>query len=489
MTAAQALAPGLTAPPSAGRPSKGTGDGDRGGKGFDDALGSASDAPSGSREARHGGSEASPGEGTPNVDAVTASRGAETAAAQSTEQSQIQRAILSADADAPSRDRASLMERLKAALAQAGGAGHSRDAKEGGPVLPGLVDPDGEDFDAARLLAIMRSRGAEGVSTAGGATVVTVLGQERHLALGRLPAEIAQRLGDDQQIAAQLRGDAKAAANAASLSAQADAGADGLERVRGKGNGDEVRIATEGVAGRRGAMFASDGGSQSGAGLGENGQDGSRQQDGRSNANGSSQNSGAFGASLQNPGVQTPFAARGQGVMQHETVGEQIAARIRADLTADGLGEASSNGVVKVLKIELKPANLGAITLRMSLKDNVITVHVETQSAETQALIEREQAKLSKTLSSAGYTVEAITATQSDGARGAPAVSTPGGETNSGSFQQSGGQAHGQNGQSEFAGHDRSGRSSAGGDEGGSSGGGKDNRANGARTGADGVYV
>ena len=500
MTAAQALAPGLTAPPSAGRSSKGTGDGDHGGKGFHDALESASDTSSGSREARHGGSEAQSGEGASSVDAATGSRGVEAAAARGTEQSQTQRAILSVEADVAPRDRTSLMERLKAVVAHAGGTGqgrgaaeggaeHSRDAKEGGPVLPGLVDPDGEDFDAARLLAIMRSRGAEGVSTAGGATVVTVLGQERHLALGRLPADVAQQLGDDQQIAAQLRGEAKAASHAASLSAQTDAGADGLERVRGKANGDEVRIAAEGAVGRRGAMFASDGRGQSGAGLGENGQDGSRQHEGRGGANGSSANSGAFGASLQNPGVQTPSAVRGQGVTQHESVGEQIAARIRADLNADGLGEASSNGVVKVLKIELKPANLGAVTLRMSLKDNVITVHVETQSAETQALIEREQAKLSKTLSSAGYTVDAITATQGDASRAATAVSTPGGDSASASFQQSGGQAHGQNGQSEFAGEGRPGRSSAGGDEGASAGGGKDNGAPGARTDADGVYV
>ena len=489
MTAAQALAPGLTAPPSAGRSSKGTGDGDHGGKGFHDALESASDTSSGSREARHGGSEAQSGEGTSSVDAATASRGVEAAAARGAEQSQTQRAILSVEADVAPRDRTSLMERLKAVVAHAGGTGQGRGAAEGGPMLPGLVDNDGEGFDAARLLAIMRSRGAEGVSAAGGATVVTVLGQERHLALGRLPADVAQQLGDDQQIAAQLRGEAKAASHAASLSAQTDAGADGLERVRGKANGDEVRIAAEGAVGRRGAMFASDGRGQSGAGLGENGQDGSRQHEGRGGANGSSANSGAFGASLQNPGVQTPSAVRGQGVTQHESVGEQIAARIRADLNADGLGEASSNGVVKVLKIELKPANLGAVTLRMSLKDNVITVHVETQSAETQALIEREQAKLSKTLSSAGYTVDAITATQGDASRAATAVSTPGGDSASASFQQSGGQAHGQNGQSEFAGDGRPGRSSAGGDEGASAGGGKDNGAPGARTDADGVYV
>lgn len=489
MTAAQALAPGLTAPPANGRQPKGTAGGESGAKTFRDALDSASKKDTAGAPGSRGGQQ-SASEQQSN-DAASGSGGGTLATDMPPQQgtadaAQRQREILSAEEGSASNDQTSLIERLKAALAQAGGSGTSADAKEGGPVLPGLAD-DGEGFDAARLLALMRSRGAEGLSTAGGATVVTVLGQERHLALGRLPAELAQQLSDGQQIAAQLRGEAKAASNATSLSAQAD---DGFERGRGK-LGDELRIAVEGGAGRRGAMFAPEGRGQSGSGgLGENGQDGSRQQDGRSSGNGGTSNTGAFGAALQNPGIQTPSAVRANSAMtQHESVGDQIAARIRADLGADGLGETSSDGVVKVLKLELKPANLGAVTLRMSLKDNVITLHLETQNAETQALIEREQAKLSKTLSAAGYTVDAITAAQGEGARSAAAVSTPGGDAGSGPFQQSGGQAQGQNGQSEFSGDGRSGRSSGGSEDGASAAGSKDDGGSGARTDADGVYV
>jgi flagellar hook-length control protein FliK len=98
-----------------------------------------------------------------------------------------------------------------------------------------------------------------------------------------------------------------------------------------------------------------------------------------------------------------------------DPLSEQIAAEVRAELRADGLGETSSDGVVKVLHLQLKPANLGAVTVRLALRDNAISIHMETQHRDTLAVIEREREALAGALSSAGYTVDGITAApQSD---------------------------------------------------------------------------
>ena len=483
MTAAQALTPGLGAPSSAGRASNGGSASERGGASFRDALDGASKGTSEARGRARTSSDQRSGEAESSTGPMAQDAGAlpGTPPGQAQTGRDVSRSAGGGGPDATT----SLVQRLQAALSKADDAATAGTADDGGPWLPGLVDEDGEAFDATRLLAIMRSRGAQGASSSGGATVVTVLGQERHLALARLPAELAAQLGDDQDIAAALRGEAKAAANAAALSAQVEPGADGVERGRGKIGGEELRLATEAGVGRGKALFGSEGRGQSGPGLGERGQEGG-QQDGRGSGGSGQSTSGAFASAMQNPGLQASNAARGGygAAGAHDPVGDQIAARIRADLNADGLGETSSEGVVKVLNLELKPANLGAVTLRMSLKDNVITLQVETQNAETRALIEREQAKLTSTLSAAGYTVEAITTVQSDGLRMGGVVAQ--GDPNSATFQQPGSQSQAS---SEFSGEGRSGRSSPGGGEPESQSRAKDDGAASANRGVDGVYV
>lgn len=495
MTAAQALIPGSAGPTSANRPSNGASAKERdGGASFREALdGGSKGAPEAATGSR-GREQTNPDQPSPETEAQSATTAQDGRAPPEPAQ-QPSRVVLSETpqdtAESGTGDALdSFVRRLQAMLGKADPAAAQNGMPDDpGPWLPGLVDEDGEAFDAARLLAIMRSQGAQGASMAGGATVVTVLGQERHLALGRLPADLAVQLSNDPEIAALMRGDSKTIADAAALSAQIDSGPDGIERARGKAGGEDLRLAAEIGGGRRGALFASEGRGQSGPGLGEHGQDG-RQQEGRSSGNGGQSASNAFHTAMQSPALQAAGAARGASFGapgQHDSVGDQIAARIRADLTADGVGETSSDGVVKVLNLELKPANLGAVTLRMTLKDNVLTLHVETANAETRALVEREQAKLTSALSSAGYTVDSISAVQSDGVRaGPPAVSA---DPNSGSFQQPGGQSQGQQPSSQFSGEGRSGRSSPGGQEPSGASGGKDDGGAAINRGVDGVYV
>ena len=496
MTAAQALAPGLSSP-SSPRPSASGGDGggERGGASFRDTLDRASkgtpDAASGSRKR---GSDAT----RSNADAATAGNAGETNVsaqspapvsppqAQAAQPQHGGAAGAAGQSDAAAARATSLVARLQAMLGQGDATAQAGEDAEGGPMVPGMVEDDGEVFDAARLLAIMRSDGARAANAAGGATVVTVLGQERHLALARMSPELASALAKEQDLAATLRGEANAASPAAALPPQADVSGEGLERTRGKTDGDEIgRVGTDPGTGRRGALFAAEGRGQSGGGLGEPGQEG-RQQDGR-NAGTNGQPMGAtFASAMQGAGLEATNAARGMpGVaLSHDPVGDQIAARIRSELVAGGRGETSSEGVVKVLNLELKPANLGAVTVRMQLKDNVISIHVEAQHAETRALIEREQAKLTSALSAAGYTVETITAVQGEGVR-TGGLAAPG-DTGSASFQEPGNQNPGSRDSSD---DERSGRRPASGDPQRSGSGGHDDTAAAARKGVDGVYV
>ncbi|MEJ2118113.1 MAG: flagellar hook-length control protein FliK [Alphaproteobacteria bacterium] len=67
-----------------------------------------------------------------------------------------------------------------------------------------------------------------------------------------------------------------------------------------------------------------------------------------------------------------------------------------------------SGSTVKVLQLRLDPPELGALTVRMSLKQNVLTLQVEATRPETASLIERDREALSGLLRSAGYSVDGL---------------------------------------------------------------------------------
>ncbi len=493
MTAAQALTQGLSSP-SSSRPSGSGAGGERGGASFRDTLDHAA---KGSPDAAHfrprgqgqdkTQSNSDPQTSETGTEIGMAEQNAASTGAPPVQPAETPRSAPTSQAGMAAAQPISLVARLQALLGQGEAAAQASGDTESGPVLPGMVDNDGEVFDAVRLLAIMRSDGAQAANATAGATVVTVLGQERHLALARMSPELASALAQEQDLAATVRVDSNAANNVAALSSQADVAGESLERTRVQAQGDDVsRFGTELGTGRRGALFAAEGRGQSGAGLGEQGQEG-RQQEGRNSGPGTGgQTTGAnFASAMQGVGLQATNVARGAPgvVVSHDPVGDQIAARIRSELAADGLGERSSEGVVKVLNLELKPANLGAVTVRMQLKDNVISIHVEAQHAETRALIEREQAKLTSALSAAGYTVETITAVQGDSVRSGGFAAS--GDNGSAAFQEAGNQNQGSQ---DSSGDGRSGRP-PGGDHQRSGSGGNDDNTSAAHKGVDGVYV
>ena len=91
---------------------------------------------------------------------------------------------------------------------------------------------------------------------------------------------------------------------------------------------------------------------------------------------------------------------------------------------------------VKVLFIKLDPPELGALTIRMSLKDDMLHLQIEASRYDTARLVERDQDALSGMLRSAGYTFDGLTVQVTTGDRGNGAQQFSGGS----GFNQAAGQ-------------------------------------------------
>ncbi len=63
---------------------------------------------------------------------------------------------------------------------------------------------------------------------------------------------------------------------------------------------------------------------------------------------------------------------------------------------------------VRVLHIQLQPAELGLLTVRLSLRDNALNVQLEAAEHRTARLLEADREKLSDLLRSAGYAVDGL---------------------------------------------------------------------------------
>lgn len=351
------------------------------------------------------------------------------------------------------------------------------EVQEDGPLLPSEDIEGGDELDAAKLLALLKNPEASeaiGVDALADAPraeppveiKVTVLGQEKHLALEQMPSDAVASLGKSTE-AAQTE-EAIAAPEGeqvAQQAAKAGAGAgEAFDRVRTEMKTDSSTREAETGASRRDSSPTVEARGQSSSAVAEQAigahADG-RQQDSRGASGGNSQQQGAnsFVSMLNAAQASRPVDETSETTAGYEPLSDQIAREVRAELRADGLGESSSEGVVKVLSIELKPANLGSVTVRLALKDNAITVHIETQRRETLAVIERERDALVGALSSAGYSVDGVTTgpqneasrlsvTQSGfgGSGSAGSQGAPQGQFGQGLANSSGGQGRQENG-------------------------------------------
>jgi chemotaxis protein MotD len=65
--------------------------------------------------------------------------------------------------------------------------------------------------------------------------------------------------------------------------------------------------------------------------------------------------------------------------------------------------------VLKVLTIQLHPVELGAVTVRIALKNDTLELQIEAGRHDTARLVEADRDQLSGLLRSAGYSVETMT--------------------------------------------------------------------------------
>lgn len=61
---------------------------------------------------------------------------------------------------------------------------------------------------------------------------------------------------------------------------------------------------------------------------------------------------------------------------------------------------------LKVMHIQLQPESLGSLTVRMSLRDDMLELHIDAARAETADLIQRDREVLSSLLRAVGYTAD-----------------------------------------------------------------------------------
>lgn len=99
---------------------------------------------------------------------------------------------------------------------------------------------------------------------------------------------------------------------------------------------------------------------------------------------------------------------------------------------------------VKVLQIQLSPPDLGMLTMRMSLKADVLNLHLQTANPKTAALIQSDREALAGLLRVAGYMVDGlqIQVTPSEKGTGGQALSSGSGHFQPGQSHSGGNQSN-----------------------------------------------
>jgi chemotaxis protein MotD len=126
---------------------------------------------------------------------------------------------------------------------------------------------------------------------------------------------------------------------------------------------------------------------------------------------------------------------------------QQIASRITTKLGAFEVvdrvqaepNQVATKPVLKVLQIQLQPAELGTVTVRMELGETGLELQVEVASAETAEILRADKETLSNLLRSSGYTVDAssIRVVEADRTAGSPQTGQQGAQPNLQSSSQS----------------------------------------------------
>jgi len=86
---------------------------------------------------------------------------------------------------------------------------------------------------------------------------------------------------------------------------------------------------------------------------------------------------------------------------------------------------ASGPGPARVLHIQLQPAELGTLEVRMRMTDAGLEIHVEASRHDTYALLQRDRDLLAGILRGAGHPTEAVTVSIAERSPGQPQPAVP----------------------------------------------------------------
>jgi Flagellar hook-length control protein FliK len=150
---------------------------------------------------------------------------------------------------------------------------------------------------------------------------------------------------------------------------------------------------------------------------------------------------------------QTPATMRADGLANSTAAGgivQQIANKVAAEANtllgqaarpeASAPGQAQPLGTpMKVIHIQLQPEGLGAVSIRMAVKDQALQLALEVGRGDTASIIQRDRDTLSALLRSAGYVIDGVDVRMA-GPSGVPPPTTDG---QAGMQMQGGGQSRG----------------------------------------------
>jgi len=135
------------------------------------------------------------------------------------------------------------------------------------------------------------------------------------------------------------------------------------------------------------------------------------------------------GTEQSTPSVDAPQLDLGELGSSGMRPAEQVAQRIASEAASSpafarhlaGTDQPIGKPALKILQIQLQPADLGTVTVRMEMKDSDLVLHVEADRAATAEMLRSDQDSLSKLLRASGYNVDAGSIRVVEGDRGAAA--------------------------------------------------------------------
>jgi chemotaxis protein MotD len=149
--------------------------------------------------------------------------------------------------------------------------------------------------------------------------------------------------------------------------------------------------------------------------------------------------------------TQTPSDAPPTQQLADRILAEAASTAATTDRAVAVLQQPATKPTLKILQVQLQPADLGNVTVRMELKHTGLTLHVSADRPETADLLRSDQDGLSKLLRSAGYSVDTGAIRIVDGDRTATSQQQSGQQGAQANLQSS--PQHQQSGGSEHHGH------------------------------------